>query len=46
VCLNFGSYMHVFKVVFNFVQFNHSSKVNASFYLLSKQMDRRWVYGK
>jgi hypothetical protein len=24
VCLNFISYMHVFDVVFNFVQFNHS----------------------
>jgi hypothetical protein len=30
------SYMHVFDVVFNFVQFNHSYGVNASFNLLSK----------
>jgi hypothetical protein len=32
----FISYMHVFDVVFNFVQFNHSYGVNASFNLLSK----------
>jgi hypothetical protein len=36
VRLNFISYMHVFDVVFDFVQFNHSYGVNASFNLLSK----------
>jgi hypothetical protein len=36
VRLNFISYIHVFDVVFNFVQCNHSYGVNASFNLLSK----------
>jgi hypothetical protein len=36
VRLNFISYVHVFDVVFNFVQFNHSYGVNASFNFLSK----------
>ena len=43
--LNFFIYMHVLDVFLNFVEFTLILGLSARFILLSKQMDRSWIYG-